>query len=267
MLGDSFTFGMSADIGKSYVETIEANFPQSVVWNTGIPGAGTHQALALFRVYAPILQPQLTILGFFMNDFTDSRLPMDFQLWVTPRHGRVLMRRQDDSSGEGGTLDKQMAYYYYAHGIEPPVSEIHRLMGRTRLGSLLLRLIDIARGESPNDVIEREREVTRRYLQDLREAAAAQDSALLVLLIPRPEGIPHPTANYRAALQLFEELGLPYLNPIHLLDGELDYSPGDFHWNNVGHQKIGAVLSDCIEVFQVSGDLVDCELVKMPEPR
>ena len=172
-----------------------------------------------------------------------------------------------------------MAYYYYAYGIEPPVSEIERLMGRTRLGSLLLRLIDIARGESPNREIvrlfrrrtavwiEREVEVTRRYLRDLREAAAAQDSALLVLLIPRPEGVPSPSARYQAALQLFEELGLPYLNPIHLLDAELDYPPDDFHWNSAGHQKIGTMLSDCIEVFQVSGDLSDCEEVTMPEPR
>ena len=63
-----------------------------------------------------------------------------------------------------------------------------------------------------------------------------------------------------------EELGLPYLNPIHLLDVELDYPPGgdEFHWNSAGHQKIGGILSDCIEVFQASGDLADCEQVTMP---
>ena len=104
MLGDSFTFGIFADSGKSYVETIEANFPQTVVWNTGIPGAGTHQALALFQRYAPILQPQLTILGFFMNDFGENLLPMDIQIWVATRHGRVFIRRQNDSSEGGGGI-------------------------------------------------------------------------------------------------------------------------------------------------------------------
>ena len=126
--------------------------------------------------------------------------------------------------------------------------------------------------------------VTRGYLRDLREAAAAQDTALLVLLIPHSNDVsptppqfslgeverllrhslPMGGERYRNGIQLMKELGIPYLNPIHLLDFELDYVPLDSHWTNAGHQKIGAVLSDCIEAFQVSGDLADCEGVEMP---
>ena len=149
MLGDSFTFGLYADIGKSYVETIEANFPQSIVWNTGIPGAGTHQALALFQEYAPVLQPHLTILGFFINDFGDNVLPIDLRLWLALEDGRIFMRRYDNNDGEAVTLDEQKAYYYRAHGLEPPANEIERAVGRTRLGSLLLRMIDIGGGGKP----------------------------------------------------------------------------------------------------------------------
>ena len=184
-------------------------------------------------------------------------------------------------------LDKQMAYYYYAHGIEPPVSEIQRLMGRTRLGSLL-QMIDSGRRESPFDSLEMRIDVTRGYLRDLREAAAAQDTALLVLLIPPPYDVAPPTSRryvlhefnrllhhplpmagegYQNAAQIMDELGIPYLNPIHALDVELDYPPDDFHWNSAGHQKIGGILSDCIGVFEISGDLSDCEEVTMPEPR
>ena len=125
--------------------------------------------------------------------------------------------------------------------------------------------------------------VTRGYLRDLREAAVAQDTALLVLLIPHSNDVSpvlpqfslneverllrHPLPmggeRYRNGMQLMKELGIPYLNPAHLLTLS-DYSPGDFHWNSAGHQKIGAVLSDCIEAFQVSGDLADCEGVEMP---
>ena len=266
MLGDSYTMGASADIGKSYVETIEANFPQSVVWNTGMLGAGTHQALAVFRAYAPVLQPQLTILGFFANnDFNDNLLPMDLRLWVgVANDGRVLLRRHDDDSGNAISLDEKKDYYYCARGVEPPANEIERAVGRTRLGSLLLRMIDREPPESPCTGWRLMVDTTRGYLRDLREAAAAQDTALLILLIPGPNDIPSPGGRYRSALQLFEELGLAYLNPIHLLDSDLDYPPDGFHWNSVGHQKIGAVLSDCIEAFQVSGDLADCEGVKMP---
>ena len=150
MLGDSFTMGMYADIGKSYVETIEANFPQSVVWNTGIPNAGTHQALVLFRTYAPVLQPQLTILGFYENDFSENLWPMDLRLWLGESNdGRVLMRRHDDDSGNAISLDEKKDYYYRMHGLEPPANEMERVIGRTRLGSLLLRMIDIGGGGKP----------------------------------------------------------------------------------------------------------------------
>ena len=124
----------------------------------------------------------------------------------------------------------------------------------------------------------------------MREAAAAQNTALLVLLIPEqynvsppdePMGyvllefnrllrhpLPRAGERYQNAARLMEELGIPYLNPIHLLDAS-DYLPSPFldlstHWNSAGHQKIGAVLSDCIEAFQVRQDLADCEEVEMP---
>ena len=264
MLGDSFTFGETAEIGSSYVETIEANFPQSIVWNTGISGTGTEQALASFQVYAPILQPQLTILGFYTNDFVDNVLPMDLWLWVGTKNGRIFMRRpQADNSGNAMTLDEHKDYYYRAHGVEPPGSEIERFIGRTRLGSLLLRIIDEVRREP--SLWQRRVDATREYLKALRDAAAAQDTALLVLLIPHSVGILSPHARYQAALQLMEELKIPYLNPIHALDPS-DYMPADIdqHWNSAGHQKIGAMLSSCIEAFQISGDLSDCEQVEMP---
>ena len=44
MMGDSFTQGYSADIGNSYVEYIEAIFPEFIVWNTAISGNGTNRA-------------------------------------------------------------------------------------------------------------------------------------------------------------------------------------------------------------------------------
>ena len=88
---------------------------------------------------------------------------------------------------------------------------------------------------------------------------------MLVLLIPDRNDIGAPSHLYQTAVQLMEELRLPYLDPIHALDAELDYAPKpNAHWNSAGHQKIGTMLSDCIEAFQVSGDLSDCEEVTMP---
>ena len=270
MLGDSFTFGASADIGKSYVDIIESNFPQSIVWNAAIPATGTKQALASFRVYAPVLQPQLIILGFMLNDFRDNLLPVDSWLMGIDWKNQPfrIWRYHIESSGKAIELDYHHLYYRRHYRIAPPGSEIERLLGRTRLGSLPLRFFYKVNWDTDRDRYVRipaAVDVTREYLRALHEAAAAQNTALLVLLIPNRSDIDDPSIRYQTARQLMEELAIPQLTLIHALDADLDYAPPpDIHWNNAGHQKVGAVLSDCLDGFQISYDLSDCEQVRMP---
>ncbi len=269
MLGDSYTFGMSADIGKSYVETIEANFPEAIVWNTGIPGIGTKHALLSFQTYAPLLQPQMAILGFYMNDFKDNILPIDGYIMVD--RALLLQYRLDDQ----GNITKLGLYaaYYHAFGFMPPENEIHRLVGITRLGSLALRTVDIARRESPASSpkwlqlsgSEGVFDVSRDYLRALRDAAAAKNTALLTLLIPRRNDLAAAGQYYQAAARLMKELEMPYLDSRLLLDDALDYAPRpDGHWNSAGHQKVGRLLSACIKAFQISGDWSNCERAVTP---
>ena len=273
MLGDSFTLGLTADIGKSYVETIEANFPQSIVWNTAIPGTGTKQALASFQTYAPALQPQLAILGFSMNDFLDNMRPIDYRIkGIDWKNEPFRIRRYDldERSGAVTELDDEELYYRRHNWPYPPDSELERLIGRTRLGSLLPRFFEARmrqeeiRYRRTGPPSSQSVDITRRYLKALRAAAAAQDTALLVVLIPNREDVFAPTPRYQNALAIMTELEMPYLDPLHALDIRDYMWDADRHWNNVGHQKVGNMLSDCLAVFQISGDLADCEQVKMP---
>ena len=267
MLGDSFAFGQSADIGQSYVETIESNLPQAIVWNTGIPGAGTQQALLSFQTYAPLLQPQMAILGFYMNDFEDNILPMD--LWFWPDRMRFVQQYRFDDQGNIVKLDSQ-ALYYRAHGAASPANEIQRLVGITRLGSLVLRTVDIARPDSSPKWLQLSGsegvfDVSRDYLRALRDAAAAKNTALLTLLIPRRNDLAAAGQYYQAAARLMKELEMPYLDSRLLLDDALDYAPRpDGHWNSAGHQKVGRLLSACIKAFQISGDWSNCERAVTP---
>lgn len=105
---------------------------------------------------------------------------------------------------------------------------------------------------------------TRDYLSQLRDAAAALDSSFLVVLIPMLEDIGAPGREFANAIILMEELGIHYLNPIGLLTRK-DYVPApDGHWNNAGHQKIGALLSACVKAYIAGGNLGDCEDVVAP---
>ena len=267
-LGDSFTFGEDADIGKSYVETLEAGGSQRVVWNTGIFGVGTNQALAAFEMFAPVLKPQLTIYGFYVNDFFDNLFPVDGYFLGIDENGDVvtLQNYHLDPWGNVTKLETQSLLYYRWRGVEAPANEFERLLGSTRLGSVFISALDQLGkqlGIAQRAQFGRQVELTRGYLQALRDASAAQGSELLIMLIPKKTDLRKPGPAYRQAVKLFEELGISYLMPIEILDAETDYAP-DWHWNNAGHRKVGALLSDCVDKFISQGNLDDCSHVVLP---
>ena len=265
MLGDSFTAGYSADFGKSYVETVENYFPDSAVWNTAIGATGTNQAVAAFNAYAHMLQPRISVLGFYMNDFEDNITPIDSYLEVINRetNGMLMIKQyRVDVWGNVIKLNFESDLYYRGLNVDPPSSEIKRLTGLTRLGTLVLRMVDQLGAVIFEDArFNRKLQITRDYLRNLRDAAAEQDSALLVLLIPHVDDTKGVSERYRASMDLMREIGFHYLSLVEVLEPD-DYALDDIHWNNAGHQKIGALLSACLETFFAGNDLSDCERVE-----
>ncbi len=264
-LGDSFTFGMTADMGMSYIETIESEHSGAVLWNLGIPGTGTRQAIQSFAVYGPVMQPHLTVLGFYMNDFNDNLIPIRGQQMTTD-DGDVTLFRWEDRWGNIIFLDLPSTWYYREHRKDPPASELERLVGITRLGTLLLRLIDVI-GDSAHESqrTDRERQATSKYLEALRDAVSAQNGELLVMLIPHRNDLLSPGRRYTTAIQLLSELDIAYIDPRLLLEESVDYTQKpDVHWNNDGHQKIGKLMSHCIDLFRLHGNWTECEHVNLP---
>ena len=265
-LGDSFTFGMTADMGKSYIERIESDQEDAVLWNMGIPGTGTRQALQSFSVFGPVMQPDVTLLGFYVNDFKDNMAPIHGQQVTTDANEEEIWFRWEDRWGNIIMLDLPSTWYYREQRKDPPASELERLVGITRLGTLALRLFDVI-GDSAYERVRaaRETEVTRDYLEELRDAVSAQNGELLVLLIPHRSDLASPGRHYSTALQLMAELKIPYIDPRSELEETVDYTAlPDVHWNNAGHQKMGQLLSRCIKAFRADGDWSDCGHVILP---
>ena len=264
-LGDSFTFGMTADMGMSYVERLEADQAGAILWNMGIPGTGTRQALQSFSVYGPVMQPNVTVLGFYMNDFNDNLIPIHGQK-MTTEDGAETLFRWEDRSGNVIMLDLPSTWYYREQRKDPPASELERLVGITRLGTLVLRLFDVI-GDSAGESLRaaREEEITRKYLEELRDMVSAQKGELLVVLIPHRNDLLSPGRRYATAKQLMAELEIPYIDPRSELEETVDYTQRpDVHWNNGGHQKIGNMLSNCIDAFRAAGGWSDCEHIVLP---
>ena len=258
LLGDSFTYGMSADSGRGFVDVLEANDPDGVYWNAAVPGSGTHHALETFKVYAPLLRPAVTVLGFYMNDFENNMISTsDWSINADPDDGTVVT--WIDDWGNAIQLDQRSTFYYRKSGVDPPASQFERAVGSTRLGGLVLRSIDaLARLKRQADGASSvQAEVTRKYLRALRDQARAQDTALLVALIPQPDDIERPGARYQVARQLLTELDMDYLELAHALDARLDYA-GDGHWNNAGHSQVAGLLSDCLDGFDAEATFSSC---------
>lgn len=267
MLGDSYTHGFSADVGMSFVEFVEARFPSIVLWNAGFASTATNQALASYEMLAPILKPHLTVLGFFMNDFDENRLPIDSWFIAEDPEGNTAFIRpyRADQWGNVTRLDDESIRHYISHGVYPPPNEIERLLGNLQLGTLVLRLRDqIARLNVDERLFAKNVEATREILEELHERMLAESSALLILLIPTQTDLTAESERYQTAKDLMHELGLPYMYLTDMLEDEDYMPPPDGHWNNMGHQKVGARLADCTQRFKDSGNLGDCKHVVMP---
>lgn len=265
-LGDSFTHGFTADIGQSYVEYLKAAFPAAEIWNLGIGGTGTVNTLKAYNLHAPSQKPQLTTLGFTMNDFDDNLRPDFGGVQLRDPEGAIHFPQFPlrDRWGDELHLPQDRVWPYAVLGYIPPVNRLEALIGTTQLGTLALRLLDRAGGIVFDQSFEAKVAKTRDYVAQLRDSALALDSSLLVLLIPALEDIGNPGKDMASAIMLMEELDIPYINPISLLTKE-DYVPWpDGHWNNAGHQKIGALVSDCVRRFLDSGSLADCDNAIMP---
>jgi hypothetical protein len=81
VLGDSVTFGHGAVYETTYPYLLESQLRQWKpeidwqVWNLGVPGYNSAQELAYLNEVGPSFQPDLVIVGFFVNDVFDNFPP------------------------------------------------------------------------------------------------------------------------------------------------------------------------------------------------
>jgi len=75
-LGDSYTYGLGVDDDQTFAAQVEKDLRADLlsveVMNAGVPGKGTDYALKCFQTVGRKFHPDLTVLGFFCNDFQDN---------------------------------------------------------------------------------------------------------------------------------------------------------------------------------------------------
>jgi len=256
VLGDSYVYGLGVDDDETFSNHLqEAVRPFARVVNAGNPAKGTDYALRFFLARGAPMRPDVVLLAFFKNDFGDNARETYFSLTST---GRLEPRPLRDTRSRRRTLLE-------------PLPAVGWLLSTSHLVNLLRRAAivftyDRARTDGPSRVLARDdgprgfdwvnphrRELTRRYLAELRDAVQEQGGALLVFYVPDARDVwearrgSAPSVDERAFRELAAELGLRSLS----LTPVLAASPEplerlyveDGHWSAVAHTLAARALT------------------------
>lgn len=281
LLGDSFTWGYSSNMGNSWAELLESGTDDTLIWNTGIAGIGTRQQAILLQHFAPIQPSDLVILAFYpSNDFKDNMYPLDSIVRLAT-DTIVLRRYKFNKHLQPEPLsDAELAYY--DRDLRPPTNDFEYLLRSTRVGSALSVIVDkiiyavnkTLFDREPIDPVDTEAfwelsvQVTTRFLTRIKTYTDQENLQFLILLIPdRDDDSPSDySRDTITAINIFRDLNIPYINPTEILDFSSDYDdrPGK-HWNNNGHAKIADILITCVENMMRGMEISECnDLIVSP---
>jgi hypothetical protein len=253
VLGDSFTWGASADYGQGWVDILERELQAAepvIVWNAAMPGTGTSQAMLTARNLLPIMQPDLVILGFHSgNDFADNLYPYDRFINVIAADGSSVPVQQYSIGANGEPLRETNAVIQYrANGytvssVSGIGARVDALLRRTRLGTLLIGAYRVATWDSYNIP------PTQVLLADLNQLVSESDSELHVVIIPEERDTLNPGQKYEATVTVLENANIPYVDtlPVLAIADFQNENPGNKHLNNAGHGKVGQVVVDYVQ--------------------
>jgi lysophospholipase L1-like esterase len=260
-VGDSFTFGLGVAGHETFSTVLEELLAARMmpddrrveVLNFGVSGYNTTQELALLRDRVLAFEPDMVVLGWFINDFDD----LGGSSWVVDRSGYLAFAPLSDRSREMGlaavTPDTNVVWRALL-GYSQLCRTVQRVMGRRAMAREL--------GEEASEwwwssalvraiVLGREIPRTRSAWKRMEEALLAVGETLptVFLLIPAREQVGR--AEYHGPLRRVREfLAGRNLASVDLLahleasdeDAARFYLPENPHPSAAGHRLIAELL-------------------------
>lgn len=240
-LGDSFTFGWGVPQGEEWIRVAAEEAGRRLGapvegWNGGVNGYGTEGAIATLERVGPALSPDVVLLGFFANDFTDNLL------------GTVYVVRD-------GYLFDQFSHDYFRESPLARESHLYRLLGSAWETARLKYLGGVPTARAVKQFsaaeFERGRDLSEELIRRLNETAAATGAAFGVVWLPadvyvmagsQPRDIP-----LRWELQRrVAAAGIPSIDllPVALAEDRTAglYLPNDGHLSVRGNRVMGRAV-------------------------
>lgn len=277
LLGDSFTWGLSARPGHSWAEILDQTLNQqqpTTVWNAAIIATGTNQAITSARELLPVLRPQVVILGFYGgNDFSDNLFPLNNAVSVQVDDTTVIIQPYYlDTQFRAQRLSDENIYLV-ARGYPPALNGAQRFLRQTALYSWIERQITQRLAETLPElhpwVLGQQQRTesaqaianTTEYLRQLKTLVESHGARLIVLNIPSPfsyENRFHGQSHLQQLRQIAQTLNLEVIevfDQMTLDDFAYVTDPYDLHWNDSGHAIAGRIVSEYVQGLIAQGAL------------
>jgi lysophospholipase L1-like esterase len=242
-LGDSFTWGWGVPQGEEWIhwagEAAEkAGAPPLQTINGGVNGYGTESALELFREIGRDVQPDVVLLGFFANDYTDNLLGAT---------GIYTVR--------DGYLFDHFSHDWFQESFLARESHLYRLVS-TAWETFRVKYLGGVPSNRPahnfsQEEFRRGMELSARWIEELDGECAAVGAKLAVVWLPadvyalsrrRPEDIPlrHELQRKVAAAGIPSIDLLPVVTAEQRLPGL--YLANDGHFSVRGNRVAGRAV-------------------------
>ena len=245
-LGDSFVFGSGGvDYGRRFTELLESSAPQLEVVNAGVPGYSPDQEFLFLQSEGYRYQPDLVVVGLFMNDFSEAFL--SFNPSIQRAKGRVAL--------EGGDLRFHAPSFGLLFRAVQSSYVLALADQRLQLSSRILRR---APSEKPPDQATR-REAFRRLLQAMHDFCARRGAGFGLVYFPiKSQKDRHPLEDVLD--DIASTGGIPVLNLHGVIERPEDsrsaFFEHDIHLSEYGHVRAADLLFEFLSQRTALGDHV-----------
>ena len=266
--GDAFTSAEGVNTNQSWPRLLDEELTELLpnhtvqVMNFAITGYGPNQYAEVAKTYIPIYKPDIVIVGYYMNDFSDA------------------LRTNDDFLSEIGFGKPENTGWYSAIRLSNARSlfskTVHRLVNQIRnkpdfgeySGAQFLLRAKQPYEDGAGIVSER--------LQEIKELADENNAKMLMFMIPVPVQVCnanqvsyYPTGYnladttvfdldkpQRLAAEIASNLGIKDYDlrtPLKALN-ECPYQPNNLHWTVDGHKAVADYIAN---VLLANGDIAN----------
>ena len=252
LLGDSFTYGFSANpISNSFADLLDKN-PDFEVYNGGVPGADPVTYLAVAKKYLQIVHPDYVIVNFFLDNdevYYDKKLvPNQLNdIYITNAGGFVRLNYESVNKDSIEVFESAMDAYKNIHMKTTLLfaeNTMAKLAAHSCITTLVWAALRLKQDVKINVVKYKKENRTPGLLKAIKEEADKVNAGFILSFIPVRES--RGSAELRNYIDTLTEHQLPY----YLIESlkRTDYAPSpDSHFNNSGHAKYAEFLKGIIE--------------------